>query len=126
MDFDRCSCSGKSLNRLLQPALLALLLQERTHGYVLLQRLGELDFFASAPPDASGVYKALKEMELDGLVSSSWDLGASGPARRRYALSRDGKACLKQWAKTLETYREQIDGLLGLLAHGSPDAAARS
>jgi len=60
MDFDQCSCSGKSLNRLLQPALLALLSQERTHGYVLLQRLGELDFFAGAPPDASGVYKALK------------------------------------------------------------------
>jgi DNA-binding PadR family transcriptional regulator len=114
------------LNRLLQPALLALLSQERTHGYVLMQRLSELDFFAGAPPDASGVYKALKEMELGGLVSSCWDPGASGPARRRYALSRDGKACLKQWVKTLETYRERIDGLLDPVPQGKSKPAARS
>lgn len=125
MDFDQCSCSGKSLNRLLQPALLAMLSHKQTHGYALLQQLAELRFFAEAPPDTSGVYKALKEMELEGLVSSSWDLDGSGPARRRYALSRSGKACIKQWVKTLANYRAQIDGLLDLLTQGNPKAAAR-
>jgi DNA-binding PadR family transcriptional regulator len=126
MDFEQCSCSGKSLNRLLQPALLAALSQEPGHGYALLQRVGELEFFACGPPDASGVYKALKEMELEGLVASSWDLGSAGPARRLYALSPSGEACLEHWVKTLETYREQIDGLLELLNQSRPPAAARS
>jgi poly-beta-hydroxybutyrate-responsive repressor len=123
MDFEQCSCSGKSLNRLLQPALLATLSEKPSHGYALLQSVGELAFFAGAPPDASGLYKALKEMELEGLVSSSWDMSASGPARRLYALSANGEACREHWVKTLETYREQIDGLLELLTRDRTKAA---
>jgi len=126
MDFEHCSCSGKFLNRLLQPALLATLSEKPSHGYALLQRVCELEFFAGAPPDASGLYKALKEMELEGLVFSSWDLSASGPARRLYALSSSGEACGRQWVKTLETYREQIDGLLDLLTKDKPKASTRS
>jgi len=115
MDLDQCACSGRTLDRLLRPAVLALLARGKSHGYDLAQRLQDVELFAEIPPDTSGVYKALKSMEEEGLVSASWELGDAGPAKRRYALTKDGKACLKRWAETLENYRNQIDGLLAIL-----------
>jgi DNA-binding PadR family transcriptional regulator len=115
VDLNQCSCSGKTLARLLRPAVLALLVREETHGYDIVQQLHKLDLFVDCPPDTSGVYKVLKSMEREGLVSAKWESGDNGPAKRRYALTKDGKACLKRWARTLEGYRAQIDGLLAVV-----------
>ena len=115
MDITQCACSGKTLDRLLRPVVLAMLARAGTHGYDLVQQLGRLELFADSPPDTSGIYKILKSMEKEGLVSSDWDLGDHGPAKRSYALTRDGRTCLKHWAETLRAYRAQIDGLLEIL-----------
>lgn len=119
MEMHQCSCSGKTLARLVRPAVLALLSREETHGYLLVGRLRELALFGDCPPDASGVYKVLKAMEREALVVSSWEPGEAGPTKRRYRLTRDGVACLEQWHSTLTEYREKIDGLLGLLGHAA-------
>jgi DNA-binding PadR family transcriptional regulator len=115
MDLDQCACSGKTLARLVRPAVLALLARGKTHGYDIVQRLQDQEMFVEVPPDTSGVYKVLKSMEEEGLVSANWEFGDSGPAKRSYALTKDGMACLKRWAKTLKNYRAQIDGLLAIL-----------
>lgn len=115
MDFNQCACSGKDLARLVRPAVLALLTRGETHGYDLMQQLGGLAIYADAPPDTSGVYKVLKAMEQEGLVSSGWEPGDSGPAKRRYVLTHEGRECLRRWVETLEGYRTQIDGLLAIL-----------
>lgn len=115
MDFNQCACSGKNLARLVRPAVLALLTRGETHGYDLMQQLCGLAIYADAPPDTSGVYKVLKTMEQEGLVSSSWEPGGSGPAKRRYVLTHDGRECLRRWIETLEGYRSQINGLLAIL-----------
>ena len=115
MDLDQCACSGKTLARLLRPTVLALVAREKTHGYDIVRQLHELEMFVEIPPDTSGVYKVLKSMDDEGLISSAWVLGDGGPAKRRYALTKDGKACLKRWVETLQNYRAQIDGLLDIL-----------
>ena len=68
--------------------------------------------FAHHRPDAAGVYRFLKAMEDRGLVSSAWDLSASGPAKRLFDLTNEGKACLARWVVTLEQYRAQIGQLI--------------
>jgi DNA-binding PadR family transcriptional regulator len=100
---------------------MAILSQAPAHGYVLVQRLSELNLFAEEPPDPSGIYKTLKEMEKEGLVKSAWELGDSGPAKRRYELSGDGRVCLQRWGATLKAYRAHIDGLLKLIAPNKKD-----
>ena len=115
MDLDQCACSGRTLDRLLRPAVLALLARDKTHGYDIVQQLKALEMFAEVPPDTSGVYKALKSMEEEGLISSSWEFGDTGPAKKQYALTKDGKICLRRWAETLQVYRTQIEGLLAIL-----------
>jgi DNA-binding PadR family transcriptional regulator len=112
MDFDQCACTGKTLGRLVQPAIVALLAEEPLHGYLLVQRLAGLAMFRCQKPDPTGVYRALRAMEKDGLVTSTWDLADNGPAKRRFELTHDGMACLEQWRQTLEGYADSVNDLL--------------
>ena len=84
MDLDHCVCSGKSLARLLRPALLALLAEAPAHGYDLAQRIAERNLFATEPADHSGVYKTLKEMEKEG--AGLFHLGTERRRTRQAAL----------------------------------------
>jgi len=69
----------------LRPCVLLLLREESAHGYDLLQRLRPLGFVRD---DHGGLYRALRALEQDRLVRSSWDESGSGPARRVYRVTR--------------------------------------
>jgi hypothetical protein len=56
--------------RMLEPTLLLLLHHTPAHGYTLLERLGE---FGLADLNTSVVYRALRDMETKGWVTSTWD-----------------------------------------------------
>jgi DNA-binding PadR family transcriptional regulator len=110
--FTQCPCTGKTLAKIVQPAVLAVLAKEPLHGYLIVQRLGSMRMFRRECPDPAGVYRVLRSMEHRGLVASSWDLGRTGPAKRRFTLTAHGRACLKQWAQTIKEYAESVDDLL--------------
>jgi DNA-binding PadR family transcriptional regulator len=116
MDLNECPCSGKTLARLIQPAVMAVLANEPLHGYVIVQRLTGMSMFQEHGPDIAGVYRLLKSMEKKGLVTSSWELAASGPAKRCYALTPVGKTCLTRWIATLRAYRDAVSNLLDTAA----------
>jgi DNA-binding PadR family transcriptional regulator len=110
MDPASCPCTGKTLARLVHPAILGALAKGEAHGYEISQRLTELSSFAA--PDAAGIYRALGAMERDGYVSSHWDAPQAGPARKVFRLTPAGRACLSQWRRTLRAYRSDLDRLL--------------
>ena len=58
-------------------------------------------------------------------MTSAWELAASGPAKRRYALTPDGRACLARWIATLRTYRDAVSNLLDTAASGRGEDSAR-
>ena len=107
-----CPCTGGTLDRLVQPAILLALAEEPLHGYRLAERIGQLPMFRNAKPDASGIYRFLRSMESKGLVVATWDLSDSGPAKKSYQLTESGQQCLRQWIETLQEYREGITSLL--------------
>ena len=111
-DKGDCPCTGGTLDRLVQPAILLVLAEEPLHGYRLAERIGKLPMFRDAKPDASGIYRFLRSMEAKGLVVATWDLSNSGPAKKSYQLTESGQQCLRQWIETLQEYREGITGLL--------------
>jgi poly-beta-hydroxybutyrate-responsive repressor len=116
MEFNDCACSGRNLTRQVRPAVLALLADGEEHGYVIVQQLAELRLFGGCEaPDSSGVYRVLKQMESEGLVTSQWDTEGSGPARRIFALTDSGFACLKHWIHTLEGYVVGLQELIGMM-----------
>jgi DNA-binding PadR family transcriptional regulator len=91
--------------------LLVLLHRGQAHGYSL---LSELDEFGFDPEqlDPSLVYRALREMEADQLVTSDWDEESLGPQRRVYRITPDGETHLAGWIEDLERARQEIDHLL--------------
>ncbi len=105
----RRGCTRRAV-RFLEPTLLLLLHQAPAHGYTLLERLGE---FGLEGFDPSVVYRALRDMEAQGLVTSTWDeIETQGPPRRVYRLTRAGDEMLARWAEDLERTRQGIDHLL--------------
>ena len=126
-DLAACPCTGGTLDRLIQPAILAVLAQGPLHGYRLAERIGAMPGFAGHKPDVSGVYRFLKTMERKGLVVSSWDVSEAGPAKKCYRIAPAGRKCLGEWVKTLEKYRDGISALLDAArkATGEPRRAGR-
>ena len=82
----------------LRPCLLLLLREQPAHGYDLLERLRPLGF---SRDDPGRLYRALRQLETDGLVRSVWEKSTSGPDRRMYELTRIGMETLHASAKDL-------------------------
>jgi poly-beta-hydroxybutyrate-responsive repressor len=82
--------------------LLLLLRNASTYGYQLIQTLMVMGLGATDP---ATVYRTLRQLEKDGLISSSWDPKASGPARRVYTLTDLGEEYLRLWKDQLERYQ---------------------
>ncbi len=66
----------------LQPCLLLMLTRGEAHGYSLLAELAEFGFNPERF-DPSLAYRALREMEDSGLITSHWDVDSQGPRQRR-------------------------------------------
>jgi len=93
------------VERFAEPALLLLLRERPAHGYELLERLPELT--GEARVEMGNLYRLLRALEEEGLVSSEWDDSSPGPAKRRYALTADGERLLDQWVDALRRSQER-------------------
>jgi PadR family transcriptional regulator PadR len=82
----------------LRPCLLLLLAEGASHGYELLDQVAALGVDRVDP---GGLYRCLRAMDEEGLVRSEWEPSTSGPARRTYALTEDGRDWLHAVAGSL-------------------------
>ncbi len=69
------------------------------HGYEIHASLKDLGF--DLADDTGRVYRALRNLESEGMVSSEWDTTGSGPARRVYVITDRGWDFLLQWGDSL-------------------------
>jgi poly-beta-hydroxybutyrate-responsive repressor len=104
-DLNECPCSGKNISTLVAPwILLTLYRQEGLHGYeiqkIILGQLQELGFGLNM----GGLYRHLNMLEKRGVLTSTWDTSAPGPAKRKYSLTEVGKECLWRWMSTLSVH----------------------
>jgi PadR family transcriptional regulator, regulatory protein PadR len=88
------------------PVLLLMLKQWHSYGYELMEKLGTFGFTMMNP---GTFYRTLRQMEKDGMVSSSWDTSETGPARRIYTITASGEAYLNYWAESLNQYQRMMD-----------------
>jgi PadR family transcriptional regulator PadR len=94
----------------LQSCLLVLLHREPGYGYSLMDGLGEFGFQPDQM-DISIIYRALRTLEEDGLVSDTWDDNSLGPQRRVYTLTPQGEEALAEWVENLRQRRKEIQAL---------------
>jgi poly-beta-hydroxybutyrate-responsive repressor len=92
--------SGKQ-ERYIQPSILMGLYSKPSYGYELIQNIQRFGFVEGhAPPGM--IYRHLRQMEEEGLVSSQWDTQGTGPAKRMYQITTDGEEILASWVDYME------------------------
>lgn len=111
-----------SPRNLLVPYLLLALSTYRAHGYLLQQYLRGLGFFGV---DTTTIYRNLRQLEKQGLVTSAWDTGEDGPARRVYSLTDAGEVFLKSWAGALDQYRTILDQFFSMYSGATASPAPK-
>jgi poly-beta-hydroxybutyrate-responsive repressor len=91
--------------------LLVMLKDLNLHGYEIMKALKE-NFAVVSDPGT--VYRALRQLERDGYITSWWDPKEQGPARRIYTLTDGGKDALALWSSALQQYRTNLDAFFSL------------
>ena len=107
------------VERFAEPALLMLLAERPAHGYELLDRLPALA--GEERVDVGNLYRFLRALEEEGVVTSEWHADLPGPAKRTYALTDEGRALLAAWLHSLGKLRTSLDGFLARTAEGGDD-----
>jgi PadR family transcriptional regulator, regulatory protein PadR len=98
------------LERFTEPAVLLLLRDSPAHGYELLEQLPEL--MPGERVDMGNLYRILRSLEREGLVSSTWDELSPGPAKRVYAITQSGRTVLDQWVTAFSKAQKQIEAFV--------------
>lgn len=116
---------GAGRRLLLEAAVLAALAGQSAHGYDLRRTVAELtDGFALV--DSGSIYRLLRRLEREGLVTSAWADGDFGPQKRDYRLTHEGCQRLIAWRPHLEAreraFRSVIEAIdsLARLPAGAP------
>lgn len=100
---------GGRVRSFVQPRLLFHLARKPAHGYELMEQLDEDEGMGI---DTALLYRTLHRFEAQGLVSSTWDTEAPGPARRVYEITPEGLDYLHAWAVDIRRTRQRLDRFL--------------
>lgn len=101
---------GSRRGRWIEPFVLLLVAQGPTYGYKL---IGELNELGVAPEgiDVGMVYRTLRTMDADGLVTTEWGLENDQP-RREYRLTDEGACALEDWMDVMSERKRLIEHFL--------------
>ncbi len=106
-----CTSKVHKMERFLEVCLLLLLYDEAGYGYGLIEQL-EYFGFSQNELNISTLYRTLRKMEKEKLVSSFWEEGGPGPRRRVYEIMEGGRKNLAQWINILEIRKARIEKLI--------------
>jgi PadR family transcriptional regulator PadR len=98
------------IERFGEPALLLLLREGPAHGYELLERLPEVT--GEERVDMGNLYRFLRVLEDEGVVTSEWREDLPGPSKRTYRLTEAGTRLLDAWAGALGQAQRGISDFL--------------
>jgi len=103
----------RRVQRFLEPCLLLLLHCNEVHGYELIGGLEPFGFEQNSA-DLGSMYRRLRALEKQGLVTSRWDTDSGGPARRLYRITEEGDRFLAQWVDDLRETDRFLHEFLGM------------
>jgi PadR family transcriptional regulator, regulatory protein PadR len=93
------------VERFTEPAILLLLRERPAHGYDLLERLPDLT--GEQRVEMGNLYRLLRALEEEGLVSSKW-----GDGKRKYTITARGLQLLEHWVEALRRSQERTGRFL--------------
>ncbi len=76
------------------------------------ERTQKMDDFGLGETRPGVTYRALRQMEKEGMVVSERDGSACRLPRRRCSITGPGEECLAFWANSLAQYQDEVDPFL--------------
>lgn len=85
--------------------------QEPLYGYQIAKLL------EASEPDMpmmkqGSLYPVLRSLEENGLLESSVEPSVSGPPRRYYTITKDGRSALTEWLEIWDQTKKFVDSIL--------------
>jgi len=93
------------------PCILLLLHRNPSYGYKIIDDLAEFGF-DKVPMDPSVIYRYLRDMEINGQITSNWEMESGGPPRRVYQITDSGDAFLKAWVRDIEETKITLENFI--------------
>ena len=106
-----CKIKDGKMDRFLEVCLLVLLYDKLGYGYGLIEDLEDFGF-SSEDLNVSTLYRTLRKMEKEDLVTSLWEESGLGPKKRVYKITQVGKNDLDNWIHTLKMRKNRIENLI--------------
>lgn len=94
----------------LEFCVLALLREQPRYGVELAQELAAARALATTE---GTLYPMLSRLRRSGWVATSWQESPSGPPRRYYTLTPDGRAALEHFRTEWVEFRDAVDRIVG-------------
>jgi PadR family transcriptional regulator, regulatory protein PadR len=91
--------------------ILRLIDEKPMHGYQLMEELNKRGLSQPDRLEPAAIYTALRRMEHRGLLTSQWEEKTSGPDRRIYTITEEGKSILKQSLEMMKHQKAVLDDL---------------
>src|SRR5918999_6466509 len=88
--------------------VLALLRNGERYGFELVRELAEVDGLVTSE---GTIYPLLTRLRKDNLVTTFWQESESGPPRRYYRLTDEGRAALTDFTKEWARFRDSVDAI---------------
>ena len=93
----------------LEYCVLALLSHEERYVLDLVRVLSETKGLVTTE---GTLYPLLSRLRREGFVATQWRESVSGPPRRYYTLTRDGRRALERFTSEWQCFRDAVDELL--------------
>ncbi len=105
------------------PLVLAILAEEDSYGYAILQRVKELSGGQLEWTDGM-LYPVLHRLSRLGLVEARWEVAESGRRRKYYRITSDGQAQLAEQRRQWQTVDAALRGIWHVLSDTPPARVA--
>ena len=92
--------------------ILAVLDESALHGYGIAREIERRSSDALTMREGT-LYPALRALEADGLIVGEWEIQPSGPARRTYTLTDEGRGEVVRRTEKWREYARTVETILG-------------
>jgi PadR family transcriptional regulator len=93
----------------LEYCVLAMLESEERYAFDLVRALADVTGMVTSE---GTIYPMLSRLRRDGVVETEWQESPSGPPRRYYRLTSQGRRALKEFREEWMRFRDAVDRLL--------------
>ena len=101
--------STQLLKGVLDMCLLALIAEEPSYGYEMVNKLEERGIELVSE---GSIYPLLSRLQKSGLIEGYFVESASGPPRKYYRIAKDGSEQLATWSEEWQSLSKGVDAVL--------------